>query len=512
MTNTGDNPFRAGLLQDRAADPCLIVIFGATGDLAQRKLFPALMNLARGGELARETVMIAVSRRPLDASVFRATVLDSAAKFAPDSPRDPDFLERFAHRLFVHSEELSGTNPFVTLPDKLKQIAAAHNTRDNILFYLSVPPSTYEPLVLKLGASGLARSAENGWTRIIVEKPFGRDLQTARRLNTTLAEAFDEQQIYRIDHYLGKETVQNILVLRLANALFEPLWNYRYIDHVQITAAEALGVEDRAAYYEESGALRDMIQNHLLQILAMVAMEPPATLTPEAIRDEKNKALAAIRPLTADDVRKSVVRAQYAAGAVSGRAVPEYLAEQGVNPQSRTETFTALRLWIDNWRWKGVPFYLRTGKRMPKRSTEVAIQFRDVPHMVFDDSPLNQVERNTLAIRIQPNEGISLKFNAKLPGHALHLRGVDMEFRYGTSFGGRISDAYERLLLDGMLGDPTLYARRDAVEAGWSFASPILKHWEQDIASELPQYPAGSWGPAEADILLAQDGRRWRKI
>jgi glucose-6-phosphate 1-dehydrogenase len=512
MNDVTGNPFRAGLLQAREADPCLIVIFGATGDLAQRKLFPALMNLARGGDLPGETIMLAVSRHPLDQSAFRQTVLDSAAKFAPDAPRDPEFLAQFANRLFVHSEDLSGTDPLVTLPAQLMQLAESHGTHGNVLFYLSVPPSTYEPLVLKLGASGLTRSAAGSWTRIIVEKPFGRDLDTARRLNSTLATVFNESQIYRIDHYLGKETVQNILVLRLGNALFEPLWNYRYIDHVQITAAESLGVEDRAAYYEESGALRDMIQNHLLQILAMVAMEPPATLSPEAIRDEKNKALAAIRPFTPEDVRKSVVRAQYAAGAVSGRAVPGYLDETGVGPHSRMETFAALRLWIDNWRWKGVPFYLRTGKRMPKRSTEVAIQFRDVPHMVFDDSPLNQFERNTLAIRIQPNEGISLKFNAKLPGHALNLRGVDMEFRYGTSFGGRISDAYERLLLDAMIGDPTLYARRDAVEAGWNFATPILLHWEHDSATELPQYPAGSWGPPEADILLAQDGRRWRKI
>jgi glucose-6-phosphate 1-dehydrogenase len=507
-----ENPLRAGLLAERAPDPCIIVIFGATGDLAQRKLFPALMNLAHDGELPRETIFLAVSRRPLEEQQFRQTVLDSAAKFAPDAPKDPSFLTSFAERLFVHSEDLQNSEPFAQLPDLLYRLANTHGTRGNITFYLSVPPSSYEPIVLKIGASNLAKPKPSSWTRIIVEKPFGRDLATAVQLNATLAQVFAEHQIYRIDHYLGKETVQNILVLRMANALLEPLWNHNYIDHVQITAAEALGVEERAAYYEESGALRDMIQNHLLQILAMVAMEPPASLSPEAIRDEKNKALAALRPLTADDVRTSVVRAQYASGAVNGKAVPAYREEHGVNHESRTETYCALKLLIDNWRWTGVPFYLRTGKRLAKRSTEVAIQFKQVPHFIFSQSPLSQIEQNTLAIRIQPNEGISLKFSAKMPGHSLHLRAVDMEMRYGTSFGGRLNDAYERLILDCMLGDPTLYARRDVVEAGWTMAQPIMNLWDADRESELPVYPAGSWGPAEADIMLAREKHRWRKI
>ncbi len=512
MNSSPTNPFQSGLLSERRAAPCVVVIFGATGDLAQRKLFPALLNLLAAGDMPPETVMLAVSRKPLDEKTFRDTVLESVRNFAPDAPTEPEILAKFADKLFTHTEDFTGTGPFNTLGGVLDKLSREHGTCGNVMFYLSVPPSSYEAVVRKIGISKLASSAADSWTRIIVEKPFGRDLATARKLNQALGEVFEEEQIYRIDHYLGKETVQNILVLRLANLMLEPLWNHHYIDHVQITASEALGVEDRAAYYEESGALRDMIQNHLLQIFAMIAMEPPASLSPEAIRDEKNKALAAIRSYTPADIPKWVVRAQYAAGAVAGKAVPGYLEEKGVSQNSRTETYCSLRLSVDNWRWTGVPFYLRTGKRMPKRATEVAIQFKSVPHMVFDHSPLNYIEPNALVMRIQPNEGISLKFNAKTPGHAMNLRAVDMEFRYGASFGGRLSDAYERLLLDCMLGDPTLYARRDAVEAGWEFAQPILDFWALDRAQPVPSYSAGSWGPPEADVMIAADGRRWRRV
>jgi glucose-6-phosphate 1-dehydrogenase len=504
------NPFRVGLPEERPPEPCVLVIFGAGGDLAQRKLFPALMNLARDGSLPEQCVMLGVFRSPRDDEHFRQTVFESAAKYAPDAPQDADFKAKFGQRIFAVPENPAEGEAYQLMPGVIERLSRDFKIPGNVLFYLSVPPSQYGHIVKSLGASRLTRPKNNSWTRIIVEKPFGHDLTSARELNRALGDVFDERQIYRIDHYMGKETVQNILVLRLANAFFEPLWNNHFIDHVQITAAESLGVEDRAAYYEEAGALLDMIQNHLLQILSMVALEPSATLAPEAIRNEKAKVLEAIRPFSSQDLASSVVRAQYGNGAVSGRQVPAYLSEKGVNPQSRTETYCALRLWVDNWRWQGVPFYLRTGKRLPKRITEVAIQFKPVPHNVFQVSPTDLVDPNILAIRIQPNEGITLKFVAKLPGHAVRLRSVDMEFRYGTSFGGRISDAYERLLLDAMLGDPTLFARRDAVEEGWRFADPILQAWASDPAPPVPQYAAGSWGPPEADALIEGDGREWR--
>jgi glucose-6-phosphate 1-dehydrogenase len=512
MNSAIENPFREGLLMDRPAEPCAIVIFGATGDLAQRKLFPALLHLCQEDRISRETVFLAVSRSGLELQPFREKVLASAKEFAPDSVTDEAAARKFLERIFVHSEDTTSDEPFHYLQDHLNRLADSHGTRGNLLFYLSIPPTGYEALIRKLGASGFANTANDRWARIIIEKPFGRDLTSALHLNSVLEQVFHEDQVYRIDHYLGKETVQNILVLRLANILFEPLWNYKYIDHVQITAAESLGVEDRAQYYDEFGALRDMIQNHLLQILSMIAMEPPATLSAEAIRDEKIKVLKAIHLCDSGDIRECAIRAQYAAGAVGGKVVPDYLNEQGVKMHSRIETFAALRLRVDNWRWTGVPFYLRTGKRLSKRATEVAIQFKNVPHMVFESSPLDLMEPNVLSIRIQPNEGISLKFVAKLPGLAVHLRPVDMEFRYGASFGGRISDAYERLLLDAMNGDQTLFARGDQVIEGWKFAEPILSAWERDATSSLPTYVAGSWGPPEADTMIASDGRTWRKL
>jgi glucose-6-phosphate 1-dehydrogenase len=511
MTPNPENPFREGLQAEQPAEPCIIVIFGATGDLAQRKLFPALLHLAREGQLASQTVMLAVSRGKLELSKFRKMVIASAKAFAPASIADDESAANFAERIFVHSEDTTGEGPFVDLQDHLRTLAEEHSTRGNLLYYLSIPPTGYEPLIQKLGAGGMARFASDAWTRIVIEKPFGRDLESAQRLQAALDKVFAEEQIYRIDHYLGKETVQNILVLRLANLMFEPLWNFKYIDHVQITAAESLGVEDRAAYYDRFGALRDMIQNHLLQILAMIAMEPPATLSAEAIRDEKNKVFRAVRRFDKETLTASAVRGQYGAGAVGGQKVKAYREEPGVKNDSQTETFAALRLWIDNWRWTGVPFYLRTGKRLPKRATEVAIQFKPVPHLVFESSPLDLLEANTLSIRIQPNEGISLKFAAKLPGHAVHLRPVDMEFRYGTSFGGRISDAYERLLLDAMNGDQTLFTRGDSVIEGWNIVEPVLHAWENNV-TPLTDYPAGSWGPAEADAMIAADGRKWRKL
>ena len=505
------NPFRAGLLDERSPDPCAIVIFGAGGDLAQRKLLPALMHLSEQGRSPDPCALVGVFRRPMAVEEFRRMVLDSAARFAPDLPLDADFQRKCAGRLHVCTEHPPEGAPYRELPALLSGLAASHGTRGNVLFYLSVPPSSFAPIVRGLAAAGLAQAPAGSWRRIIVEKPFGRDLASALQLEGALAEVFSEDQVYRIDHYMGKETVQNILVLRLANSVLEPQWNSHYVDHVQITAAESLGVENRAGYYEEAGALRDMLQNHLLQILALVAMEPPASLAPEAIRGEKMKVLEAVRPYDPAAIRQSVVCAQYAAGFCDGKPVPGYRDEPGVRADSRTDTFCALRLWVDNWRWQGVPFYLRTGKRLPKRITEVTLQFKRVPHMVFQTSSGDWIEPNALSIRIQPQEGISLKFVAKLPGHTLRLRSVDMEFRYGTSFGGRIGDAYERLLLDAMLGDPTLFARRDAVEQSWKIVMPILETWSGGSAA-LPGYRAGTWGPAEADALLQSDGREWRSL
>ncbi|HEY3293873.1 MAG TPA: glucose-6-phosphate dehydrogenase [bacterium] len=504
------NPFRSGLIAERPPDPCGLVIFGAVGDLARRKLFPALMSLMQEGKLPESTFMIGVTRREMSKEEMCKTIFDSAQEFAPDVVQDERFREQFAARIFPCTDDPGTGEGFAQLQDMLKDLSEKRGTRGNVLFYLAVPPSAFEPIVTELGKGGLNKPTDGAWARIIVEKPFGHDLDSARKLAHTLQEVFPEEQVYRIDHYMGKEAVQNILVLRLANTILEPLWNNHYIDHVQITAAEALGVEDRAAYYEETGALRDMMQNHLLQILSMIALEPPASLDPEAVRNEKTKVLQAIRRYTPDDVKSSVIRGQYAAGTVGGKNVPGYREEKGVDPKSRTETFCALRLWVDNWRWHGVPFYLRTGKRLPKRITEVAIQFKPVPHMIFPVSPVDLVEPNVLSIRIQPGEGIILKFIVKLPGHAVRLRSVSMEFRYGASFGGRISDAYERLLLDAMLGDPTLFARFDAVEEGWKFAMPLLNTWQAEQDGPLPHYPAGSWGPSEADQLIEQDGREWR--
>ena len=364
-------------------NPCVIVIFGASGDLAHRKLFPALLNLAWERHLAENTVMLGVSRKPVDEGKFRTGVLASLQKFAKDSPADDGFRQKFVERIFTFAEDSEEMGPFIELPHVLEQLNERHKTHGNVLYYLSVPPSAYENIVDDLGGAGLSRPKPGSWVRIIVEKPFGHDLASAQELNRRLCEAFDEEQIYRIDHYLGKETVQNIIVLRLANMFLEPLWNRRYIDHVQITSAESVGVEDRAGYYEEAGAMRDMVQNHLLQIMSLMAMEPPPNLSPQAVRDEKTKVLASLRPFTQEDLNRYVIRAQYADGSVDGKVVPAYLAEKGVKPNSRTETYVALRLFIDNWRWSGVPFYIRTGKRLPKRVTEVAIQFRPVPHFVF---------------------------------------------------------------------------------------------------------------------------------
>jgi glucose-6-phosphate 1-dehydrogenase len=377
-----------------------------------------------------------------------------------------------------------------------------------VLFYLAIPPGAYPNVIEQLGAAGLSRESEGAWRRIIVEKPFGVDLETARGLNQTVHRHFTEEQVFRIDHYLGKETVQNLMVFRFANGMFEPVWNRRYIDHVQITAAETVGVERRAAYYEGAGALRDMVQNHLMQLLSLVAMEPPIAFTAESVRDRKMDALLSVQPIEAADV----VRAQYAAGWVGGTMVPGYREEPGVDPASRTETFVALRMQLDSWRWAGVPFYLRTGKRLPKRTTEIAIQFRRPPLQIFKRVSASPVAPNLLIINVQPDEGISIRFEAKLPGTRMQLAPVMMNFRYGSAFGGSVPEAYETLLLDALVGEPTLFARHDFVESSWALISPVHERWRAEADSPLPEYEAGEWGGVEAETLMKRDGRRWRTL
>ena len=489
-----------------ADEPFALIIFGASGDLTRRKLMPALWSLYASRTLPEPFVVLAVSRTAMTDDEFRHRVREAVTEFARVQPPSAYVWERFAASLFYLPGDPKDPALYGGLAQRLAELEARRGGGPaNRLFYCATPPSLYDDVVDNLGASGLAR-AENGWTRIVIEKPFGSDLESARALNERLAAVFSEDQIYRIDHYLGKETVQNILVFRFANGIFEPLWNRIHVHHVQITVAEDLGVETRGAYYEEAGALRDMMQNHLLQLLCLIAMEPPVTFDAAPVRDEKNKVMEAIRPIAPERVDEVAVRAQYAAGFVGGRPVPGYRQEKGVAPDSRTETYAALKLQVDNWRWAGVPFFLRTGKRLPKRTSQIVIRFHRTPHMIFRRGP-GGVEPNLLVIRIQPDEGIALTVMAKTPGPSLELGAVTMDFRYGEVFGAQSPEAYERLLLDAMHGDATLYARADWVEAAWAILSPVLTAWSEGGAPA--PYEAGTWGPAAADQFIARDGAAW---
>jgi glucose-6-phosphate 1-dehydrogenase len=503
-----DNPLRAGMRLERMAEPCAMVIFGASGDLTKRKLVPALYNLAQDRLLPAEFAIIGTARQVMNDEEFRAKMREAVAEYGADKSVDDAVWESFACGLFYLPGEFADEQTYRSLKETLERVDRERGTAGNRIFYLSTAPDFFGPIAEQLSKAGLARPEGAGWTRVIVEKPFGHDLESARSLNQELAGVFKEEQVYRIDHYLGKETVQNLLVFRFANSIFEPLWNRQYIDHVQITNAEAIGVEGRGGYYESAGVVRDMIQNHVFQITSLIAMEPPASLSANAVRDEKFKAMQAVRPIPPSRVDEFAVRGQYGPGYVLGEQVPGYRQEDGVNPESSTETFAALKLYFDNWRWAGVPFYIRSGKRLPKRVTEIAIQFKDVPHRLFTatDAPL---EPNVLVVRIQPNEGITLRFGAKLPGQLTRIRWVNMDFRYGSSFGVQPPEAYERLLLDCMLGDSTLYARRDMTERGWEIVTPILEAWKKP-APDFPNYAAGSWGPEAAFDLIARDGREWR--
>jgi glucose-6-phosphate 1-dehydrogenase len=505
QTLLDENPLREGLQVERAADACAMVIFGASGDLTKRKLIPALYRLNRQQLIPANFALIGVSRSKMSDDQFRAKLREAISR---DKDFDDAVWADFASRLSYISGDANDAEAYGRLGAALQRFDAERGTRGNRIFYLATAPEHFGPVARNLGESGVAHAG--GWTRLVVEKPFGHDLESARVLNAELAAVFAEEEIYRIDHYLGKETVQNLLVFRFANSIFEPLWNRQYVDHIQITNAEAIGVEGRGAYYESAGALRDMIQNHVFQVLSLIAMEPPVSLAANAVRDEKTKAMTAVRAIPAERVDEFAVRGQYGAGYVMGERVPGYREEPGVNPASSTETFAALKLYIDNWRWSGVPFYIRSGKRLAKRVTEIAIQFKEVPLPLFaaTDAPL---EPNVMVVRIQPNEGITLRFGAKLPGQRTRIRQVNMDFRYGSSFGVEPPEAYERLLLDCMLGDSTLYARRDMTERGWEIVTPILEAWRRP-ALNFPNYEAGSWGPKAADDLLRRDGRRWRKL
>jgi glucose-6-phosphate 1-dehydrogenase len=504
------NPLREGLSTRAVPQPCSVVIFGATGDLTHRKLVPALYNIAASGELPPAVTVVGFARREKGDEEFRKELEEAARKHSRQTVRD-DLWKGFAQSIFYHRGEFHDLAAYKSLAERLDKFDQERGTRGNRLFYLAVSPDQFESILKNLKAVGLNKARSESWARVVVEKPFGRDLATARELNRIVSNAFSEEQTYRIDHFLGKETAQNILVLRFANAIFEPIWNSRYIDHIQITAAETLGVEGRAGYYETSGALRDMVQNHLLQLLCLVAMEPPTDLGADSIRDEKVKVLRSLRHFTPEEVATDVVRAQYSAGAIDGKPVPGYREEPKVDPNSKTETYVALRMRIDNWRWFEVPFYVRVGKRLPKSGTEISVHFKKAPLVLFNKES-RLLDQNALVIRIQPDEGVALRMQAKIPGNNLQIEPVKMDFHYGTSFGKASPEAYERLLLDAMSGDPTLFARRDEVEKAWSFIDPIEDAWASKNPPELAFYEAGSWGPAAAEELLARDGRAWRRL
>jgi glucose-6-phosphate 1-dehydrogenase len=491
-----------------ADEPFSLVIFGASGDLTQRKLIPALWSLYAARTLPEPFAIIGTARSEMSDATYRGRMREAVTRFARLKIPSPHVWDRFANSVCYVAGDPTSAELYGRLQARLDEIERARGGPRNRLFYCATPPSLYDDIVANLGTAGLAR-VDSGWTRIIVEKPFGRDLATARALNQQLASVFDEEQVFRIDHYLGKETVQNILVFRFANGIFEPVWNRNHVAEVQITVAETIGVEGRGSYYEEAGALRDMVQNHMLQLLCLIAMEPPVTFDAGPVRDEKDKVMRAIRPIDASKVDDVALRAHYGPGYVGGKAVPGYRQEPGVKPDSITETYVALRLEIDSWRWAGVPFYLRTGKRLATRASEIAIRFRRTPHMIFRRDPAG-VEPDLLVIRIQPDEGISLTVVAKEPGPDLKLAPVRLDFKYGEVFGGEPPEAYERLLLDAIHGDATLYARADWVEQAWTLLQPVLDAWGR-IPAALATYEAGSWGPAEADAFVARDGGAWRQ-
>ena len=503
----GQNPFRTAMRRSRAPEPATLVIFGVTGDLARRKLLPAVFGLWQDGLLGSAFNIVGVGRQEMDDEQFKDYALDALKTSKETDSILPGSLEKFRELLYYEYGEFGEDEVYDKVRSELDRAETARGGGKNALFYLSTPPSLFEPISSGLGRQGLQDETE-GWRRIVIEKPFGRDLQSARELNDAIHRVWDESQVYRIDHYLGKETVQNLMAIRFGNAIFEPLWNRGFVDHVQITASEDLGLEGRAGYYEEAGIVRDMLQNHLMQLFTLTAMEAPSAFEADAIRDEKVKVLRAVKRIPADRVPEVAVRGQYGPGALDGQTVPGYKQEPDVKRGSRTPTYVAVKLEVDNWRWQGVPFFLRTGKRLPKKVTEIAVVFKRPPLGLFPGG----LERNVLAFRIQPDEGVSLKFSSKSPGQEMVLREVVMDFRY-DAFGAQLESPYSRLLLDAMLGDATLFPREDEVDQAWQIVSGLLQAWEGEDAAapKFPNYAAGTWGPDAAEELIGA-GRRWRRL
>lgn len=514
------NPFREDLASRSRAEPCTIVIFGATGDLTHRKLIPALYNLAADGELPTGIKIVGFARRDKSDEEFRDGLEELNRKVSRSGQNDQVWTP-FIENVHYHRSEFTDSDGYLRLAECLDEIDEARGGKGNRLFYIASAPEFFDDILLHLKQAGLNKAKDGCWSRVIVEKPFGTDLKTAHHLNEVVNATFEEKDTYRIDHYLGKETAQNLMVLRFANAIFEPLWNSKHIDHMQITCSEHLGMEGgRGAYYDSAGALRDMVQNHLLQLLSLVAMEPPTDLSADGVRDEKVKVIRSLRQWdTPEKVAANVIRAQYTAGHVNGEPVPGYCEEERVDPESKTEAYVALRLMIDTWRWSGVPFYIRMGKRLPKKSTEISVHFKDAPCVLFNTTSGGFAGNaagtgdNVLVIRIQPDEGISLRMVSKIPGNSLRLEPVKMDFHYATSFGKASPEAYERLLLDAMAGDATLFARRDEVEEAWRFIDHIEQAWHESTnPPPMAEFVAGSWGPREADDLLQEDGNQWRRL
>jgi glucose-6-phosphate 1-dehydrogenase len=513
MAEGDDRMTRTLSLGRTTPEPNTLVIFGAAGDLTRRKLLPAVYNLDVDGLLPANFAVVGFTRRDWDDATFRSGAREAIGKYSRrklDEAKWPTFEQA----LFHSKGAFDDPGAYAELKRKLEEIDEIRGIPGNRVYYLSIPPSAIATCVEQLQRVGLVESLgpDRPFTRIIVEKPIGHDLESARRINDDVACVFDEKQVFRIDHYLGKETVQSILVMRFANSIFEPLWNQKYIDHVQITVSEEEGVGTRAGYYEEAGALRDMVQNHILQLLCLMAMEPPWSMSADVVRDQKMGVLNCLRPISPEEAGAHVVRAQYGAGTHQGAEVPGYRREDRVKSDSTTETYVAIKAWIDNWRWAGVPFYLRTGKALPKRASEIAIQFKPVPSILFNAEPSGALEPNWLVLRIQPDEGLSLQIATKAPGPRVKISPVQMDFQYGEAFGDQSPEAYERLLLDVMAGDATLFMRRDAVEASWAWVTGILDAWSKSGQRWLPEYPAGSWGPVEADRMIQGDGRRWREL
>ena len=512
IESPSSNPLLTGASTVPSAQPCTLVIFGGSGDLSRRKLLPAVYNLALDGVLPTNFAVVGFAKNDFSDEAYRSFARDGIAHFSR-RPLDEAHWPEFERSLFFVPGSFDDPACYEALKRRLAEVEPQFGIPGNRVFYLSIPPSLIGTCVEHLHKAGLINPEGRGpFSRIIVEKPVGRDLTSARQINAKILDVFDEKQVYRIDHYLGKETVQSLLVVRFGNSIFEPLWNQKYIDHVQITVAEEEGVGTRAGYYEEAGALRDMVQNHILQLLCVTAMEPPWSMEADVVRDHKLGVLNCLRPITGRDVDKSVVRAQYGPGFHNGEGVPGYRREIGVDPNSTTETYVALKLFVDNWRWAGVPFYIRTGKRMPKRASEIAVQFKAVPEILFNANPSTPLEPNVLALRIQPDEGLSLKIATKRPGPKLRIWPVRMDFRYDTTYGDQTPEAYERLLLDVMAGDATLFMRRDAVEISWKWIQNILDAWDHSGTRWLPEYPAGTWGPVEADRMIQSDDREWRTL